>query len=98
MKIIKLPNGGTCEYTNDNNDLNDCKRWYLNGHLHRENGPAIEYDNGDKVWYLNGQLHRENGPAVEFASGHKEWWINYKLLPCKTQKQFEQLMRLKVFW
>jgi len=29
------------------------KFWSLNGKLHREDGPAIEYSNGDKVWYLN---------------------------------------------
>ena len=27
--------------------------WYLNGQYHREDGPAVEYANGDKEWYLN---------------------------------------------
>lgn len=31
------------------------KCWHLNGKLHREDGPAIEYANGDKCWYLNGE-------------------------------------------
>jgi len=31
------------------------KEWYLNGELHREDGPAIEYANGYKSWYLNGK-------------------------------------------
>ena len=44
--------------------------------FHREDGPAIEYNEGDKVWYLNNQLHREDGPAVECPNGHKEWWVN----------------------
>ena len=26
--------------------------WYLNGKLHREDGPAVS-TNGDKDWYLN---------------------------------------------
>ena len=26
--------------------------WYLNGNLHREDGPAVEYANGDKQWFL----------------------------------------------
>jgi hypothetical protein len=30
------------------------KEWYLNGKLHREDGPAVEYSSGTKVWYLNG--------------------------------------------
>jgi hypothetical protein len=29
------------------------KCWYLNGKLHREDGPAIEYANGAKSWWLN---------------------------------------------
>jgi hypothetical protein len=48
------------------NDIPECytgivehpdgiKVWYLlNGRLHREDGPAIEYMDGEKHWYLNG--------------------------------------------
>ncbi len=31
------------------------KHWLLNSKLHREDGPAIEYPNGDKYWWLNGK-------------------------------------------
>ena len=31
------------------------KFWYLNGELHREDGPAIEWASGTKEWYLNGK-------------------------------------------
>jgi len=31
------------------------KAWYLNGKLHREGGPAVEYSNGYKAWHLNGE-------------------------------------------
>jgi hypothetical protein len=54
------------------------KYWYLNGELHREDGPARECANGDKYWYLNGKFHREDGPAVEFANGAKYWYLNGK--------------------
>jgi len=54
------------------------KVWYLNGKLHREDGPAIEYASGTKHWYLNGELHREDGPAVEYVSGDKFWCLNGK--------------------
>jgi hypothetical protein len=32
-------------------------RWYYNNanQLHREDGPAIEYSDGDKDWYINGE-------------------------------------------
>ena len=29
------------------------KKWYLKDQLHREDGPAYEGANGQKVWYLN---------------------------------------------
>jgi hypothetical protein len=35
--------------------FNGTKWWYLNGELHREDGPAIERANGSKAWYLNGE-------------------------------------------
>ena len=34
---------------------NRAKYWYLNGKLHREDGPAAEFANGTKLWYLNGE-------------------------------------------
>jgi hypothetical protein len=54
------------------------RMWFLNGQIHREDGPAAEYANGTKCWYLNGELHREDGPAIEDANGHKEWYLNNK--------------------
>ena len=55
---------------------NGDKSWYLNGKLHREDGPAYEGANGTKSWYLNGKRHREDGPAVEYANGSKFWYLN----------------------
>ena len=54
----------------------DRTEWYHNGLLHRLNGPAIEYANGNKYWYHNGLLHREDGPASEWNDGCKEWYQN----------------------
>ena len=65
------------EYTVRVHD-NGAKEWYLNGKLHREDGPAIERASGSKDWWLNGKLHREDGPAIEWA-GSKDWWLNGKL-------------------
>ena len=68
------------------------------GRLHRENGPAIEYANGDKSWYQHGQLHREDGPAIEYSNGNKDWYFHDKLINCSSQEKFEQLIKLKAFW
>ena len=52
--------------------------WYLNGKLHREDGPACEYTNGSKSWWVNGKRHREDGPARELSDGSKLWYLNGK--------------------
>ena len=66
VEIIKNKNSGK-------------KEWFLNGKLHREDGPAMEQADGSKRWFLHGNLHREDGPAVEYANGTKEWRRNGKL-------------------
>jgi len=30
------------------------KEWYFNGEFHRLDGPAIEFEDGEKMWYING--------------------------------------------
>jgi hypothetical protein len=47
MKITRIEYPSIIEWRNEN------------GLLHREDGPAIEYLNGDKEWYLNGMEHTE---------------------------------------
>src|SRR5574343_136173 len=44
--------------------------------LHRTDGTAIEYSDGNKYWYVNDQLHRTDGPAYEGSNGTKKWWVN----------------------
>lgn len=51
-------------------------RWYKNGLLHRDNGPAtIDYD-GSCCWFQNGLLHRDNEPAVIFYFGTELYYRN----------------------
>ena len=61
------------------------KKWYLNGKLHKEDGPAVERSNGAKEWYLNGKFHRENAPAIEYTDDIddigiviRDWFLNGK--------------------
>ena len=77
------------EYTVKVNDYG-TKYWHLNNKLHRENGPAVEWENGYKAWYLNGKKHRENGPAVEWVNGDKSWYLNGKKL---TEKEYKKATR-----
>ena len=55
--------------------------------FHREDGPAIEYADGDKEWYLNGKRHREDGPAIEYSDGYKAWYLNGVYY---TEKEFKK--------
>jgi len=73
-------------YFHRNNNLpaviysNDYQvEYWVNGHLHREDGPAkignilIEY-------WVNGEKHRKNGkPAIQWRDGHEEYWVNGQL-------------------
>lgn len=56
----------------------DGNERYLNkdGLLHREDGPACVYFNGDKYWWIEGRRHRIDGPAIELTDGTKQWWIH----------------------
>lgn len=55
VKQINPNNEDECiiEY---NTDINGCgyKSWFLNGKLHREDGPAIIWSDGLHEWWLNG--------------------------------------------
>jgi len=63
---VKIDDKGNVKYYNENKQL------------HRLDGPAIEWQNGDKEWRINGKLHREDGPAVEYANGDRAWYQNDK--------------------
>lgn len=67
MKIYNKKEGGkTYQVKVEGGD----KSWYLNGKLHREDGPAVEGANGYKAWYVNDTKLTE-----------KEWKSKVKLKP-----------------
>jgi hypothetical protein len=69
------------------------KFWCKNGNYHKEDGPAVEFNDGTKVWYQNGLVHREDGPAVEYGNNEsKEWWIEGKIV---SKDQFNKLLAKK---
>ena len=57
---------------------NGSDKWYLDGKLHREDGPAIIRADGSQVWYLHGEIHRENRPAAIWTNGSEEWYLHGK--------------------
>lgn len=72
------------------------RKSYLNGKLHRVDGPAVEYSDGSKEWFLNDTRHRVDGPAIENPNGTKEYWIHDKYI--KDEKAYwiyANMMKLK---
>ena len=63
---------GYCE------DEYGTQRWYKNGELHHEDGPAVIWSNGHQEWWVNGERHREYGPAYINPNGTQVWYINGK--------------------
>lgn len=51
------------------------EEYRLNGVLHRINGPARVWPNGDGEYYQNGRLHRADGPAI-IRHGRQMWMVN----------------------
>jgi hypothetical protein len=56
--------------------------------LHRTDGPAREFSNGECEWFVHGKRHREDGPAVTWpiprpnkeqepaVCGYEAWYVN----------------------
>jgi hypothetical protein len=65
-------------YNNDKS-IPYITKWQFSGNLHRLDGPAIEWINGDEEWFINGKKHRINGPAIKCVNGHNEWYVNDEL-------------------
>ena len=40
--------------------------------VHRENGPAMVFNDGCKIWFMHDFHHRENGPCIE--NNHTIWF------------------------
>jgi hypothetical protein len=64
------------------------------GQLHRTDGPAIEWDNGDKSWWINGKRHREDGPAVEYGVGYQNWYLNG--IKYSEEEFHQELIKIKL--
>jgi hypothetical protein len=80
-------------------EINKCgdKVWWENGRFHKEGAPAIEWADGAESWYIDGNLHRLDGPAIITSNGNKKWYINDEYINVKSQKEFEQYLRLLAF-
>lgn len=78
MNNIKTVYENRIEYTNEN------------GLLHRVDGPAIEWNNGDKSYFLNGMRHRTDGPAMVSHNGVFAWYLDGEVY---SKKDFLKLTK-----
>jgi hypothetical protein len=75
----------------------DGSEWHwFNDSLHREDGPAVMYANGDFAWYKHGKRHRLDGPAM-YYNKCASWCVEGKKIDVKNQKEFEQYLKLIAF-
>ena len=74
---------------------NGTVQYYQNDKLHREDGPAIEFEDGSVQWYKNNLLHREDGPAViKYDYTGKIAFIEYYLDDINYTKE-EWMLKLR---
>lgn len=79
---------------------NDEVRFFKDGKLHREFGPAVIDKNGTRKWYKEGKLHREDGPALVSYDDMK-WAIDGQTFNTncaefeKAKMQYRELQKRK---
>ena len=81
IETLKLDNWGDLpeNYTGTVEYVFGTTCYYLNGELHREDGPAIIEEDDTLIYYLNGELHREDGPAFIWGDGTVFYYLNGSL-------------------
>ena len=78
VEIEKVVRDGEIAYYIKNTDI-----------LHREDGPAVEDEDGYKAWWIDGKRHRVDGPAGIYKNRKPTWWLNN--IQYSKEKWFEEL-------
>ena|ERR1700691_2655957 len=79
-------------------DYGYCIEYYLNGLLHREDGPAIIYPDGRIRYYLYGKRHRTDGPAVTHPNGNMYYYLNDKNISTKEVNDWIKENNIPEVW
>jgi hypothetical protein len=81
---------------------NGIQMWRVGLYFHRMDGAAVIWPEGSYSWYQYGVRHREDGPAIDWMneaeSRIKEWYYRGNRILVKDQREYQQLMKMKVFW
>jgi hypothetical protein len=65
--------------------------WNRGGQLHRENSPAVEWDDGEKEYWVNGKRHRDDGPSSIDINGNTEWFFEGNNLNAIKERFYRHL-------
>jgi hypothetical protein len=94
--MIKYYAGNQRHYEVESNEkeYKNYKYWKIeyrnkNDKLHREDGPAVIYSNGDYIFALNGECHRLDGLAYN-VNNYKAYFIKNKNINVKTDEEFKK--------
>jgi len=60
------------------NEENYSMRWFLDGRLHREDGPAVIILTGKYIWSKKGIRYRPENPFLTSIISFEEWYLNGK--------------------
>lgn len=60
------------------------RSWFLDGKLHRTDGPAEEYGDGVKLWLQHGRCRNIHGPAMLYSDGKVRYYINGQFMSYDT--------------
>ena len=55
--------------------------FWLDGQLHRTDGPALVTAEGDEHWYVEGRRHRADGPAIVTRNGAELFFVDGQAVP-----------------
>lgn len=69
-------------------------KYYRNGKLHRDDGPAVIKPDGTQEWYKEGKLYRKDRPFIytySVANWHKEGIISKNKKPTNLSKDTNEL-------
>ena len=67
-------------------DADGTQVWWVDGKLHRIDGPAIIHADGSQQWRVDDKLHRIDGPAIIGADGSQEWYVKDRNITNEVRK------------
>jgi len=78
---------------------------YCTDYINDDGTKRRVWKSGAESYFDNkGEYHRIDGPATTFSyfihnkMGTPKWYIHGNRMDCKSQEEFERLLKLKAFW